>query len=379
MAASLVASGQAIQSSFPVAPAGTAFLGGLEFDCNSGIVWIVDETNDIVSAYDAAGHFLKSYPAIPPPGSAVTAPQPIGVGINAATGMLWVGDEAEVVYELNPHTGAATGIAWPTTPAITDVSGVAVNPLTGNVYVAQDSGTPRKIVEFTPSGAVVQTINLPATGSSADPDGLAYDVANNWFYLGDDTANTIYRVDATGATLASWNLTAINVSPEGLGIDPVNGLLWIGDGFVTRMVYAVSGIVAPAGPCVPGPSTFYVSVTTTPGTGSALVIEQNVPPSTVEGWTFFSLDTALPVGSGPIFGFSPDANSFQILSLVPVAAPGNVLHWTWPAAGLFPSVPLALPPGTMTVFAGQTWDFLAVAVDGAFSLTPTFNVSRVTW
>src|SRR5687768_15186942 len=59
---------QAIVSSFPVAPAGTAFLGGLEFDCNSNIVWSGDETNNLLLAYDGSGNFLKQYAAVPPPG-----------------------------------------------------------------------------------------------------------------------------------------------------------------------------------------------------------------------------------------------------------------------------------------------------------------------
>jgi hypothetical protein len=368
---------QVIVSQFPIGPAGAAFLGGLDFDCNSRVVWNADETNNIVSCYSATGKFLKSYPAVIPPGSGLTDPQPIGVGINPTTGKLWIGDEGEFVYELDPLTGLATGVSWSTLPSINDVSGVAVNPITGNIYVVQDSGTPRKIVEFTPAGAPVTTINLPATGSSLDPDGLAYDSYNNWFYVGDDTANTIYRVDTTGATLASWNLSSLNISPEGVGIDEVNGLLYIGDGFVTRQVFVVSGIATPFGNCISGPSLFYVSVTTTPGMGNVAAEIGNVPPTTVEGFTAFTLDTTLPVGAGPIFGITPDANTLAILQIAPVAQPGNPLHWTWPAVGVYPQVPLVAPPGTLS-FTG-TWDFLGVALDGSATLTPTFNVSRVTW
>lgn len=378
LAATALAPAQAILASFPIAPAGTAFPGGLDFDCNSALFWSADENNNIIAAYDANGNFLKQYAAPIPPGATVTDPQPIGVGINPTTGMLWIGDEGEFVYELNPVTGVPTGVSWSTLAGITDVSGVAVNPITGNIYVSQDSGTPRKIVEFTPAGAVVATINLPAAGSSLDPDGLAYDAQNNWFYLGDDTANTVFRADATGATLASWNLTALNVSPEGLGIDPVNGILYIADGLITRRVYAIGGIVAPGGVCLPGPALFDISVTSVAGTGSAQVIVANVPPGTLEGWTFFSTTTTTPVGGGAIFGITPDAATFAIFTLAPVAQPGNVLHWTPPAPGLFPAIPFTLPAGAMTPFAGQVWDFLAIAIGGA-GLTPTFNVSRVAW
>src|SRR5687767_14218701 len=59
---------QTIVSSFLVAPAGTAFPGGLEFDCNSNIVWIGDKFNNLILAYDGNGNFLKQYAALPPPG-----------------------------------------------------------------------------------------------------------------------------------------------------------------------------------------------------------------------------------------------------------------------------------------------------------------------
>src|SRR5262245_17888383 len=117
---------QTVVSSFPIGPAGVAFLGGLEFDCNSGVVWNADETNDLISCYSAAGKFLKSYPAVVPPGSTLANPEPIGVGINPTTGNLWIGDEGEYVYELNPLNGLPTGVSWSTVPSINDVSGVAV-------------------------------------------------------------------------------------------------------------------------------------------------------------------------------------------------------------------------------------------------------------
>lgn len=375
LAASLGA--QSIASSFPVDPAGVAFVGGLEYDCSGDIVYVVDQTNDLLSVYTSGGAFLKSYPAVPPPGSGLTNPQPIGIGLNSSTGMLWIGDEGEYVYELDPVTGTPTGVSWSTTPAITDVSGVAVDPNTGNIYVSQDSGT-RMVVEFDPTGGVVNTIVLTAAGST-DPDGLAYDAATNTFFLGEDTTDTILQVDTTGALVNSWSLAGLGISPEGLGVDSLNGQLYIGDGFVTRMVYVVDGILTPGlGPCIPNPTPFAIAVTTT-GAGDATLDIRNIPSGAVEGYTLISLDVTAPVNGGPIFGFSPDSLTFLILATEPVATPGSILHWTWPVAPpLFPAVPFSTGPGALSSFAGQTWDFIALAVTPS-GLIPTFNVSRVTW
>jgi hypothetical protein len=232
-----------------VDPVGVAFAGGGEYDCARDVVWIVDETNDLITTYSGTGVFLNQWPAPIPPGSTITAPQPIGVGVDPATGNAWIGDEGEWVYEFDPNTGLPTGVAWPTTPTITDVSGCSVDPGTGNVIVVNDSA--RLIGVFTQAGATVTSISVVATGT-VDPDGIVYDHDTGHYYLGDDTQNTVYEVDAAGALVASWNLTGLNISPEGLGIDKVNGHLYIADGFVTRMVYVVDGITAAGGTCPGG-------------------------------------------------------------------------------------------------------------------------------
>lgn len=368
------ASAQTIVSQFLVAPTGTAFVGGLEYDCSNNIVWVADENNDTISAYDGAGNFLKTYAAMPP--GTATNPQPIGIGQDPNTGMLWIGDENEYVYELDPATGLQTGAMFSTLPTVTDVSGVAVDPLTGNVFVSQDSGT-RQIVEFSQTGAVITVIPLNMTPST-DPDGLAYDVTTGLFYLGDDIGDSVYEVDVTGTTTNTWSLAGLGISPEGVGLDSANGLVYIGDGFVTRQVYVVSGMISPGGLCVPAPPLFNISVTTT-GAGDINAIVSNIPTGTVEGWTLYSLDTSTPVCGGPVFGGTPDANTLAILASTPIPLPGNPFHWTWPAVGFYPATPLSLPPGTMNAFAGTSWDFLAIAVDGTGALTPTFNVCRTTW
>jgi hypothetical protein len=362
---------QTVVSSFP---AGTSFPGGAEFDCLSNIVWLVDSNADLITAYDPSGVVLRQYPAPAPPGTSLT-PTPIGVGYDVLSGMVWVGDEGEYVYQFDPVAGVATGVSWPTTPAITDVSGVAMDPQTGNIFVVQDSGT-RVIVEFDQAGTVIQTIPLAASGSG-DPDGLGFNVNTTTWYLGDDTADTIYEVDNTGTALNSWSLGSLGISPEGLGVDPVSGFLYVADGF-GGTVWVLSGIVPSGGLCVPGIPLLNIAVTTS-GAGDMVLTVNGIPPSTIEGWTFFTLDTSTAVGAGPIFGITPDLNTIAILSLAPIASPGNPLHWTWPAAGVFPQTPFGAPPGSLSAFSGTSWDFLAATLDAAFNLTASFNVMRVTW
>lgn len=251
-AAAAPVSAQSIVRSWSVDPLGSAFAGGAEYDCVRDVCWVVDETNDLITTYTGAGAFIAQWPAPIPPGSALTNPQPIGVGVDPATGNAWIGDEGEWVYEFDPSTGLPTGAAWPTTPTITDVSGCSVDPSTGNVIVVNDSG--RLIGVFTQAGATLTTISVSGAGTT-DPDGIVYDHDTGHFFLGDDTQDTIYEVDGTGALVASWNLAGLGISPEGLGIDKVAGHLYVADGFVTRSVYVVDGIAAAGGTCPGGTPT----------------------------------------------------------------------------------------------------------------------------
>jgi len=236
------------------------FPGGLEYEpSGGGTIWVVDSNVDQIQKYDRVGNLLAFWPAPIPPGFSTAIP--IGCGLDPNTGMLWIGDENEYLYEFDPSTGLPTGVGFSTLPDVTDVSGVAVDPATGNIFISQDS-TPRHITEFDQLGNVVASITLPS--SSIDPDGLAYNPTTGTFLTGEDIGDRILEVDRAGSLLGFWDMGALGISPEGLGIDLANGTVWIADGFGAT-VWEVAGILgggglqlAVSGTC-PGPMTFSVT------------------------------------------------------------------------------------------------------------------------
>lgn len=252
---------QTIVRSWDVAPLGAAFVGGVEYDCAGDVCWIVDSTNDLLSAYTGAGVLINSWTTPIPPNSSSTTATAVGVAWDRTTGMVWIGDENEYVYEFDPVLGTTTGRSWSSAPTITDLSGLTLDPATGNISVVNDSG--RVVGVFTQNGAVVTSFSVAGSGTT-DPDGIVYDHDTGNYFLGDDTQNAVYEVTAAGALVNSWSLSGLGISPEGLGIDKVNGHLYIGDGFVTRKVYVVAGIAAAGGTC-PGGGPVLAKTGTCPG------------------------------------------------------------------------------------------------------------------
>jgi hypothetical protein len=107
--------------------------------------------------------------------------------------------------------------------------------------------------------------------------------------------------------------------------------------------------------------------------GSARLQVFNLPIGTAYGKVLISTVPAFPVGSGAFFGLN-----FDLTLLVPILfssfAVGDPLSWLIAAPGFSPEQPFFVPAGTMSPFAGQTWDLVAVAVvPGATGLTYTLS------
>jgi hypothetical protein len=236
-AATASLSAQTIVQSWTL-PYANAFVGGVGLDHITDTVWVVDETNLLITQFTRTGTQLNQFP--PPSVPGITGPLPIGVKVHPVTGNLWVVDEAEVVYEMTPAGSLVR--SWSARPTIVDASGIALDVANDRIWIANDSA--RLLGEFDAAGTSLSTISLVGAGSS-DPDGLAYNPVTDHFYLGEDTGDRVLEVDRTGALVASYPLGTLPISPEGLDVDTRTGTLFIGGGFAQRMVFEVAGIAAP--------------------------------------------------------------------------------------------------------------------------------------
>jgi DNA-binding beta-propeller fold protein YncE len=196
------------------------------------------------------------------PATSTELGDPAGVAVSSSTGDLYIADAArQVIEEITPagalsifagrinHTNVPT--AGPATSSdLNSPSGVAVDPTTGDVYIA-DSGN-ASVDEVTPAGQISVLagspgnasvpIPGPATGSNLDGDlGVAVDNSGDVF-IADTRNDVVEEVTAagdlsvlTGKTFTSGTPTAglatsseLN-SPAGVAVDPATGDIFVAD------------------------------------------------------------------------------------------------------------------------------------------------------
>jgi hypothetical protein len=247
------------------------------------------------------------------------------------TGDLYVGGE-NAIWRIPAGTSTPIPFASGWAPGSSAVTGLAIDPF--SLEVVATLLTVNRVVRVSPAGVLS---DLCPPFSVPGPNAVGIDSAGDFVVAG--SFGQTYRV------------------PHGGGPPVLIGTAGAPTGAATGAATGVSAVV-PAFEAAAGPL----------GAGGLTVSLAGVPPGTLEGFTVPSFDVALQVGGGPVFGLSPDAASFDLVSLFPAPSPGNVIHWSWPVA--FPNYPaaqFAAPPGTLP--SGVTLDILVVALNAGFQFT----------
>ncbi len=119
------------------------------------------------------------------------------------------------------------------------------------------------------------------------------------------------------------------------------------------------------------------ATTTGGGVGDLTMALTNISASAVEGFTFITSTTPTAVGLGPVFGITPDALTWPILTW-PLGV-GDPLHFVVGAPGVYPAAPLVVGPGALSVFTGSSFDMVSVVFAPGFVLAGLSNVQRLNW
>lgn len=133
-------------------------------------------------------------------------------------------------YNINTDSLVGAGVRIVTDPPSGDADGVAIQPGSGNFWVADDGD--ETIYEFNAAGNVVSTlITTVLFGLDVDePEGITFDPLTGNIFFADDGGGTgmIYEITTAGALIQSFSIPGFD-DPEGLEFDPVSRTLLVAD------------------------------------------------------------------------------------------------------------------------------------------------------
>ncbi len=99
-------------------------------------------------------------------------------------------------------------------------------------------------------------------------------------------------------------------------------------------------------------------------------------PTAATGYLLISFATTSPVNTGPLLHLVPDATTWSILASP--ASTGDILHWNV-TPGLFPTVPLIIPAGSLSFLAGVSADFVQLDLSPSMGFLSLSTARRVTF
>ena len=187
-------------------------------DPTTGNLFVADSENNKIREITPAGVVTTlagsgNAGSVDGPGTVARFDGPYGVAVDPTTGNLFVADKGNnEIREITPigvvttfaGSGNAGSVDGPGTVAQFDLpSGVAMDPTTGNVFVADTESL--KIREISPAG-VVTTLAGSGTTGSADGTGAAAQFYYPYGVAVDPTTGNVFVAD-------SYNNTIRELSP----------------------------------------------------------------------------------------------------------------------------------------------------------------------
>ena len=210
----------------------------LAVDPNTGDVYVATSAYDQVEKFDSAGNYVSQF------GSSGTGNGQFaganGVAVDPTTGDVYVSDDNGRVEKFDSNgnylsqfgTYGGNGDVGGN-GQFYDPQGVAVDPVTGDVYVVDWGGN--RVEKFDSNGNYLSQFGSYGGGNGqfAGPYGVAVDPTTEDVYVTDQGNNRVQKFDSNGNYLSQFGSSGSGdgqfESPYGVAVDPNTGDLWVAD------------------------------------------------------------------------------------------------------------------------------------------------------
>ena len=201
--------------------------------------------------------------------------------------------------------------------------GVAVNPNTNRIYVANYQANSVSVIDGT-SNSVIANITA---GIGVGPDGVAVNPSTNRIYVannGNGAGNSVSVIDGTSNTVLPPAIT-VGTGPAGIGVNPTTNLVYVANS-VDSTVSLISGVNNTVLTTITAASLFLpVGVGVNPTTNRIYVASQLSSSVTVIDGTSNAVLTAITAGTNSVgVGVNPTTNRIYVANLGNGLVPSSV-------------------------------------------------------
>jgi DNA-binding beta-propeller fold protein YncE len=231
------------------APYGMDYPRGIAVDPVTRNVWVANTRAQVIRIYDQNANYIKTL-GVPGKGAKTAGYFNWPMDIQFAGGKAYVGSWDSGTKYIKV-LDAGTGTELSQINSTTSVNGLAIDPATGNVFVA--SATGHKVNVYTPTGTLVTSFGTQGSGDGQfqSPWGIA--IVNGVVYVSDVQNSRLQAFTTAGVFLGKWGGLGSGAyqfsNPSGIATD-ASGKLYIDDAGNDRVLVFSTTVPKPNGDVV---------------------------------------------------------------------------------------------------------------------------------
>jgi len=194
----------------------TGAADGIAFDASNTAIWVA-ENDKILTRINPNTALIVSTTSFP---NGASIPYPIAV--DPSSNSVFAGDTNGVIYKFNAANGAFISSTTLGNPTL-----VAGNNFVFDTYnnvIWAPSRWSNALYRLNSSGAIVATTSLPGT---AVPYGATFDPSTNSVWVESSNSSTITKVNVQTGASSTYSVAFTSSNPEGIAYDALSGAVYV--------------------------------------------------------------------------------------------------------------------------------------------------------